>query len=88
MREYVTFSTLGWAWCLGLMGAAGCSSGADISTLTPVGVAPGGVGSLQLPLTAAAASGTTYHLRHAVFEVSNPFASRPSIASFRGMAIR
>ena len=64
-----------------LLGGAGCLGGKDVSLidgeLNPADLAPVTTGILQLPLTAAAPSGTTYHLRNAHFAITNPFVDPP-----------
>lgn len=54
--------------------ALGCSGGRDVSEIAATIEQPG---TLQIPLTASAPSGQAYHLRNAIFDISNPFTSPP-----------
>jgi hypothetical protein len=71
-----------------LLGSAGCLGGKDVSVLdtelAPGDIAPADTGTLQLPLTAASASGSTYRLRNAHFAITNPFVEPPVDALVSG----
>jgi hypothetical protein len=64
-----------------VIGSGGCLGGKDVSVLdvdlSPGDIAPVASGTLQLPLTAEAPSGTAYRLSGARFAISNPFVNPP-----------